>query len=244
MEWTVRLDRFEGPLDLLLHLIKKNQLDIHDIPMALITAQYLEYLALMRSLNIDLASDYLVMAATLVHIKSRMLLPRPARSNEADELEQAEEDPRRELVRRLLEYQRYKEAAQGLVSRPMLGRDVFGRGRGNEEAANDTAHPGELLEANLFDLVEAFGRLLAARRWGEEALELDLERVSLADRIQQIADMLRERTSGLLFQELFPEGWSRRELVITFLALLEMVRLRMVKAQQASGFGAIMILPV
>lgn len=244
MECTVRLDGFEGPLDLLLHLIRKNQIDIHDIPMALITEQYLQYLALMRSLNLDLASDYLVMAATLVYIKSRMLLPQPLHPADGEELQEPGEDPRAELVRRLLEYQRYKEAAQGLVSRPVLGRDVFARPEGSTVQTDPEAGLTQVVEASVFDLAEAFSRLIATRPWDQGAMELDLERVSLADRIQQIAEMLEERREGILFDELFPQGGSRRELVLTFLALLEMVRLRMVRAQQAAGCGAILILPV
>ena len=244
MECTVKLEGFEGPLDLLLHLIRKNQLDIHDIPMALITEQYLQYLSLMRSLNLDLASDYLVMAATLVHIKSRMLLPQPVEPLEHEDVQEPGEDPRAELVRRLLEYQKYKEAARGLVVRPVLGRDVFSRPENALEEVEPQAESLQVMEVSVFDLVDAFGRIMAGRRWEQEALALDVEKVSLADRIQQIVEILEARPEGVLFEELFPPNPSRMDLVVSFLALLEMVKLRMVKAYQAMGCGAIRILRV
>jgi segregation and condensation protein A len=244
VECTVKLEGFEGPLDLLLHLIRKNQLDIHDIPMALITEQYLQYLSLMRSLNLDLASDYLVMAATLVHIKSRMLLPQPVEPLEHEDVQEPGEDPRAELVRRLLEYQKYKEAARGLVVRPVLGRDVFSRPENALEEVEPQAESLQVMEVSVFDLVDAFGRIMAGRRWEQEALALDVEKVSLADRIQQIVEILEARPEGVLFEELFPPNPSRMDLVVSFLALLEMVKLRMVKAYQAMGCGAIRILRV
>ncbi|MEJ5377995.1 MAG: segregation/condensation protein A [bacterium] len=243
MECTVKLEVFEGPLDLLLHLIRKNQLDIHDIPMALITEQYLEYLSLMRSLNLDLASDYLVMAATLVHIKSRMLLPQTEENPEAEENKETE-DPRAELVRRLLEYEKYKEAARGLGIRSMLGRDVFSRPEKALEELQGQADPLEEMEVGIFELVEAFGRVMAARRWDGSALDLDVERLSLADRIRQMAEILMARPQGIFFEELFEGNPTRTELVISFLALLEMLKLRMVRAYQAVGFGTIRIMPV
>lgn len=243
MECTVRLQGFEGPLDLLLHLIRKNQLDIHDIPMALITEQYLQYLSLMRSLNLDLASDYLVMAATLVHIKSMMLLPQDLETPDAQD-SQEPEDPRAELVRRLLEYQRYKEAAQGLLLRSLLGRDVFPRPGSDLEELEKESGLFEEIQAGIFDLVEAFGRLMAGRNWDEKAMELDLERLSLADRIQEMAEILRGKPQGVLFEELFAGSPTRLELVLTFLALLEMIKLRMVRAYQALSCGSIKILPV
>lgn len=238
MECTVKVEVFEGPLDLLLHLIKKNEIDIHDIPMALITQQYLEYLGLMQSLNLDIASDYLVMAATLVHIKSRMLLPTPMEAEEGDEEEP--EDPRAELVRRLLEYSRYKEAAEVLSRREVLERDVFIH-------PAEALHEGEggfppLEEVSLFQLLEAFRKVIAARKWDELGIEVNLEKVSLADRIREIAEALEETSQGLGFDELFPPGCTRPELVVTFLAILEMIRLRMIRAYQATAYGAIQII--
>ncbi len=243
MEYTVKLEVFEGPLDLLLHLIKKNEIDIYDIPMALITRQYLEYLGWMRSLNLDLASEYLLMAATLVHIKSRMILPVP--EEPAEGLEDDEpEDPRAELVRRLLEYQRYKEAAQEIFHREILDRDVFAHPAERPLVDEEGEELIPLGEGSLFALVEAFRRIVVARQWDERGLQVDLERVSLADRIREISEALEGRPLGLALEDLIPQGCSRLEFVVTFLALLEMTRLRMVRVFQAAAYGTIRILQV
>jgi segregation and condensation protein A len=240
MECVVKLDAFEGPLDLLLHLIRKNEIDIHDIPMSLITAQYLDYLNMMRSMNLDIASDYLVMAATLVHIKSQMILPAPSTPGDGEESEEIE-DPRAELVRRLLEYERYKEAAQRLAERELLERDVFSRPPGGAEVPEGQGESAGLEEVSIALLLDAFQRLMASRNLDAVSLQVDLERVSLADRIQEIFEILERRPSGITFEELFPEGASRGEMVITFLAILEMVRLRMIRAHQAGACGAILL---
>ena len=152
MSYEIKLDIFEGPLDLLLYLIRKNEIDIYNIPIALITEQYLEYLDLMRSLNLDLAGEYLVLAATLIHIKSRMLLP-PVEGD--DETEEGE-DPRAELVQQLLEYQAFKEAALNLEDRPLLERDVFTRGAPLEEPAEAEEEEETMIEVGIFELVQAF----------------------------------------------------------------------------------------
>jgi segregation and condensation protein A len=243
MEYTVKLEVFEGPLDLLLHLIKKNEIDIYDIPMALITQQYLEYLGWMRTLNLDVASEYLLMAATLVHIKSRMILPVSADPGDAEECEEPE-DPRAELVRRLLEYQSYKEAAQQLSRRDILERDVFSHPAERPVSDEDGEELIPLGEGGLFALVEAFRRIMATRQWDEHGLEVDLERVSLADRIGEISGALEGRPGGLGLEELVPVGCSRLDFVVTFLALLEMVRLRMVRVFQATAYGTIRIVQV
>ncbi len=240
MECVVKIEAFEGPLDLLLHLIKKNEIDIYDIPMSLITAQYLDYLSLMRSMNLDIASEYLVMAATLVHIKSQMILPTPSATGEGEESEEVE-DPRAELVRRLLEYERYKEAAEQLGARELLERDVFSRPPAGTEKAEGGEESAYLEEVNIALLLEAFQRLMASRNLGAMTLQIDLERVSLADRIQEIFALLEPRVSGMMFEELFPREASRSELVVTFLAILEMVRLRMIRVHQAGAYGAILI---
>jgi segregation and condensation protein A len=238
MECNINIEVFSGPLDLLLHLIKKNEIDIHDIPMALITEQYLEYLKLMRSLNLDIASEYLVMAATLVHIKSQMILP-TTQPVDVSEEEGEGEDPRAELVRRLLEYQRYKEAAEVLARSQMLDRDVFLRSPPREY---DEEGETPLREATLFDLLDAFKRLMAARGLEEMGLQMERERLSLMDRIEQIMDRLRGRPQGMSFEELFQEGdQGRSMLILTFLAILEMVRMRMIKAYQSIPHGTIMI---
>jgi len=232
--YTVRLEAFEGPLDLLLHLIQKNEMDIFNIPIALITEQYLEYLKWMKTLNLDIAGDYLLMASTLLHIKSRMLLPQPS-----VEEEEEGDDPRAELVRRLLEYQKYKMAATELVQRPMLDRDVFIRLTSTEERAPEE----ERIEANLFDLIDAFRK--AIERAKEESFhEVILDRLSVEDKVQEILLLLQKEKRSLPFHLLFDEQASRRVIVITFLAVLELVKMKWIRVFQAAPFETIRISPV
>jgi segregation and condensation protein A len=235
-DYAIKLDIFEGPLDLLLYLIKKNEIDIYNIPVALITEQYLQYLKMIKSLNLDLAGEYLVMAATLIHIKSRMLLPEP------EEPEEEEEDPRAELVRQLLEYQAFKEAAANLSQRPILERDVFTRAAFLPEEI-EKLPPGEeeLIEVSIFELIEAFHRLVS-RIDRKELLEIDLDRMSVTDIINDILERLSNEKS-LTFEELLGEGKERWRIIYTFLALLELIKLKMVKAYQTSAFGVIRIFP-
>jgi len=232
----VKLETFEGPLDLLLHLIKKNEIDIYDIPIAVITQQYLDYLEMMKNLNLDIAGEFLLMAATLLHIKSKMLLP--PTEEEQPEGEEAEEDPRAELVRRLLEYQRFKEAALELTKGPLLDREVFGRGFMVEKLLEgvEEAFVGE---ATLFDLVEALKKVLEGVS-PEEFREISLDSLTIKDKIHQIMDRLWD-TQSLAFNELFPGSTPRKEIILTFLALLELLRLRMVKVYQPDSFGTIRI---
>ena len=231
MAYEIKLDIFEGPLDLLLYLIKKNEIDIYNIPIALITDQYLQYMEIMRSLNLDLAGEYLVLASTLIHIKSRLLLPQ----EEKDDLEE-EPDPRAELVKQLLEYQSYKEAALCLDSRLLLERDVFKRSYG----INETDETGEdETELNLFDLVKAFQKLVS-RMDKQELLEINVERMSLSDRINEIMERLAQ-VQPLLFTDIIEEIADRRSVIYTLLAILELMKLRMVKAYQSGPFGVIRI---
>lgn len=232
--YQVSVDAFEGPLDLLLHLIKKNEVDIYNIPIATITRQYLDYIDLLKELNLDIAGDFLVMASTLVQIKSKMLLP----AAEDPETEEEAEDPRAELVRRLLEYQKYKEAGMVLGSRELLGREVFARKfpAPDLEAA---AAEDEPLEVELFQLVEAFRRLLD--KVPKEAFhDVGLENISVADRISDILARLQEKES-LLFEELFSGPLCREFFVATFLAVLELCKLRAITVTQAGSFGPILI---
>ncbi len=223
-DYRVELPVFEGPLDLLLHLIRKHEIDIFDIPVALITDKYLAYLNWMEVLNIDIASEFLVMAATLAHIKSRMLLPP---DEVAGDEEEEEGDPRDELVRRLLEYQRYKEAADELRDRPILYRDVFVRGSKTPAVESDSP----FAEVSVFRLIEALDRVLkkADHKFSHQVM---IERVSIADRIHELVALLQNKDS-VTFEDLF-EGMLTRALVVaTFLALLEMARLRMLRLHQA-----------
>ena len=215
--YSVALPMFEGPLDLLLHLCQKHELDILDIPISFVTEKYLEYLAVMQLLNLDVASEYLVMAATLAHIKSKMLLPAPPPGQE-DELATEEEDPREALIRRLLEYQKYKQAGEELSTRGVAQQNVFMRGMPIEEAAHTGLPP--LAQVPLFSLVEAFQSVLSKSK---VKLSHDVvhERITLTDRINELVDVLRVR-KRIQFEEMFDGLGTRFELVITFLAILEM----------------------
>ncbi|MCX7635214.1 MAG: segregation/condensation protein A, partial [Syntrophales bacterium] len=195
MDYEVKLDIFEGPLDLLLYLIRKNEIDITDIPIALITQQYLEYLEMMKALNLDLAGEYLVLASTLLHIKSRMLLPTADPEDGAEE-----EGPRRELVEQLLEYQAVKEAALALDSRAVLERDVFKRGKRLEDGeAADEAE--EMVEIGIFELVEAFQRCLN-RLVPPGSISIEMERITMAERLEDI--LARPSNEGeVMFFDLF-----------------------------------------
>lgn len=231
--YTVRLETFEGPLDLLLHLIQKNELDILNIPIALITEQYMDYLKWMKTLDLDVAGEYLLMASTLLHIKSRMLLP------QASVEEEEGEDPRAELVRRLLEYQKYKMAATELVQRPMLDRDVFVRLASGEEEATEE----ERIEANLFDLIDALRKVL--QRAKEESFhEVILDRLTVEDKVQEILLLLQQEKRSLPFHLLFSEQASRRVIVVTFLAILELVKMKWIRVFQAAPFETIRISPI
>jgi segregation and condensation protein A len=232
MAYKIKLDIFEGPLDLLLHLIKKNEVDIYDIPIAVITEQYLEYIELLKDMNLDLAGEFLVMAATLTHIKSRMLLP-------MDELAEGEEDegpdPREELIRKLLEYQMYKEAAGELNERHILGRDVFTRGGAVALEGGD--EPG-LMNVSVFDLMDALKGIIE-RAPADKAMELTVERFKIADKINYILDLIGMHKSAT-FTSLFPEGATKGEIIVTFLAILELAKLLLIKAHQ-TGDGTIRV---
>jgi len=231
----VRLETFEGPLDLLLYLIKKNEIDIYDIPISVITQQYLEYLETMKNLNLDVAGEFLLMAATLLHIKSKMLLPATAE----EEGEKEEEDPRAELVRRLLEYQRFKEAAQQLVKGPLLDREVFVRSFFGDALAEKEAEEDVSGEVTLFDLLEVMKKVLEGLP-AEEFQEISMEHLNIKDKILHIMERLWEAES-LAFTELYTASTPRREIVVTFLALLELLRLRMIRVYQGETFGTIRI---
>jgi segregation and condensation protein A len=227
----VELEIFEGPLDLLLHLIKKNEVNITDIPIATITEQYLATLDLMQSLSLDVAGEFLVMAATLIHIKSRMLLP--AGDDEGDEDEGI--DPRDELVRRLLEYQRYKEAAQELEQREILTRDVFIRSASPVEEAG----PRGFREVSVFELLGALKRVID-RLPKDSVHEVTLDKITVREKMTFLLDKLRTQ-GNVLFEALFDEVRSRMEVVVTFLAMLELIKVRAVRIVQEELMGPIMI---
>ncbi|MEZ5417934.1 MAG: segregation/condensation protein A [Vicinamibacterales bacterium] len=225
----LRLEQFEGPLDLLLHLIKKNEVSIYDIPIALITEQYLAYLGLMEELNLDVASEFLVTAATLIHIKSRQLLPRPPT---ADETGGEEIDPRDALVQRLLDHQRFKAAAELLHERETLRNAQWTRPDARIEAiAGEEVEPE--LDVDLFGLLAAFRRVLERART-QPAVPLPPEQISIERRIEQLLERL-ETVEACGFEDLFDDVAGRGDLIVTFLALLEMIRLKLVRAFQQGG---------
>lgn len=228
--YHVHLPVFEGPLDLLLHLIKVNEIDIYDIPIALITEQYLEYLDLMRELNLDVASEYLVMAATLAYIKSKMLLPSQPENAE----EETGEDPRTELVKRLLEYQRFKKAAEELNNKEILGRDVFAR------TALEQKEENLEVEVSLFDLMEALREILKKVGTQEKLLDFTKEKISLKEKMIEIMERLKA-VEYVTFQNLFSLTITRYEIILTFIALLELIRNQKVRALQFQTFGTIRI---
>jgi segregation and condensation protein A len=230
----IQLREFEGPLDLLLYLIRKNKIDIYDIPIAPITRQYMEYLDLMREMNLDVAGEFMVMAATLIHIKSKMLVPSSPAEAETDE---EAVDPREELVQRLLEFQRYKEAAGVLYQKSEIRAATWTR--------PDTALPlfddagEEMIEAGLFDLIAAFRELLE-RRKTLLAYETQRERKSVEERMQEVLGLLQEGAS-IDFLELFQSQETKAAMILTFLALLELIRLKTVKVYQRGVFGPIRV---
>lgn len=233
--FRIELPTFEGPLDLLLHLIKKHELDILDLPIAFVTERYLHYLQMMQELDLDVASEYLLMAATLAHIKSKSLLP-PSPKDEEEELEgEYVEDPRAELIRRLLQYQKYKQAASDLGDRAIPGRDVFTRGTPAPKAQG----MAPLAEIGLFKLLDAFEGILK-RVQGNVAFEVTAERISIQERMTQITELLRVRRA-CLFQELFESDRTRYDVVVTFLALLEMTKLHVTKLEQRDADSPIRV---
>jgi segregation and condensation protein A len=233
--FAVKLSNFEGPLDLLLYLIKKHELNIHDIPIALITAQYLDAIALMQELDLDVAGEYIVMAATLIHIKSKMLLPRP---ETAAGVEGEQEDPRDALVRRLLEHQKFKAAAGLLHEREQLRAAQWLRPDGRvAEIAGDDYEPE--LEVDLFGLMTAFQAVVQRLKQRPKVL-LPPEQIPVEVRIGQLLERLSE-TEACGFDELFADIEDRSGLIVTFLALLEMIRLKLVRVFQSGSFGPIRV---
>lgn len=229
-EYKVNLDAFEGPLDLLLHLIRKNDLDIMDIPMSLITEEYLKYLDAMEDLNVNVAGEYLLMAAELVQIKSKMLLPQDIEAEE-----EMEEDPREDLKRRLLEYQRYKEAAENLSKRPLLNRDEY-----LQLAPEKLAGRREVLaDENVFKLLVAF-QLLVKRIPSDRMQEVTIDKISVNEKICQLVEILKSKET-LPIEKLLPENFGKYDLVVTFLALLEMSKLMMIRVFQAGQFQTIYV---
>jgi segregation and condensation protein A len=234
--YAVSLDMFEGPLDLLLHLVRRHELDILDIPIAFITEKYIEYISFARALDIEVAGDYLLMAATLAFLKSRELLPAmPEVGGEESDEEEVGVDPREELIRRLIEYERFRNAGEDLAARPLAGRDVFPRGGGIDVI---TPEPG-LAPITLFKLAEAYNRVLDRAKIRQEH-EVEIEPVTVRQRMHQLSVLLAERPR-VEFESLFLERvWSserelRAMLVVTLMSVLEMVKLGLLGVMQPQG---------
>jgi len=235
--YKVRLEVFEGPLDLLLYLIRRDELDIQDIRIEEITRQYMEYLGLMRMLDLDIAGEFLVMAATLMYIKSRMLLPAEEQPLAAEE---ETDDPRLDLIRQLLEYRRFKEAAGALAECQVERAQMFPRGQA-EPAPEETEEPGrELADVSLFDLLSAFREVLDRVSDQELTREIVDDEYSVTDRIAEVLERIKDECT-LPFRELFRPESRRAEVIATFLALLELIRLRQVRVRQAREFGQIVV---
>ncbi|MFH1778406.1 MAG: segregation/condensation protein A [Candidatus Omnitrophota bacterium] len=234
MTYKIKLEVFEGPLDLLLYLIKKEEADIFDIPIAKITEQYLEYLEYMKMLDLNIAGEFIVMAATLIHIKSRMLLP----PEELPPEEVEEEDPRAELVRRLIEYRKFKEAASQLAQMETNRSMVFPRSVDETQFIDQSEGP--YFEASIFDLITAFSTVLKSIS-KEAFLEVVKDEYTVEEKVHELFHLLVEKPV-LYFKEIFEKAKSKMEIIATFLALLELIRLKEVEVKQRQLFGEIEIL--
>ena len=235
MAYKCKLKIFEGPLDLLLHLLKEQKMDICDIPIAEITKQYMQYLEMMQELNLELVGEYLVMAAELTRIKSKTLLPSPELSEEGDF--GGGEDPRSELMRRLREYQRYRDAAFELRMKEHDRQQIFSRG--GEIEIEENSETSELMDATVFDLFTAYQKILDSKSF-EKDYEIEITEMSVTDRMQYILDILNSSDS-VTFESLFTVINSKQEIIVTFLGILELMRLKLMRVQQGQHFETIRI---
>ena len=236
-EYKVRLEIFEGPLDLLLYLIKRDEIDIYDISLERITRQYLEYLEAFKELNIEVAGEFVVMAANLIYLKSRSLLPA---DQQPPEEEVDEDDPRWDLIRQLIEYKKFKEAAMQLQTRELEQERIFARIGGEIAPETATLHLGEV---GIFQLINAFQNVIKRLEARDDLQEIMGENFTVSDKIERILQTLAEGRA-IKFSELFARLASRVEIVVTFLALLELIRLKQVRAIQPKEFDEIEIAPV
>jgi segregation and condensation protein A len=227
---NIKIPVFEGPFDLLLHLIRENKIDIYDIPISLITSQYLQYIEIMKELNLEIAGEFLVMAATLIQIKSKMLLP-PAEEAPSEE----QEDPRQELVRKLLEYQKFKEAAVDFRKREEEWTTVFRK----EPLSDEDDGELYLFDLGLFDLIEAFRKILDTAP--PDVVSITKETLTVKDKMSIIMEIL-EGQEAVRFEDLFRDGITKVQLIVTFVALLELIRLGLARAYQEKEFGNIWVI--
>ena len=222
-------DIFEGPMDLLVHLIKKNEVDIYDIPIAFITDQFLEYLEWMKSMDVDIAGDFLVMAATLTHLKSRMLLPSRYGADNSDE----DDDPRKEISGPLLEYMHMKSVAEQLSGQPILDEDIFSRKVEKSEFMPDPSD--ETIQADLLSLFAAYHSLLD-KMTDQKGLHITFERISVKEKMTEIIDLIKEK-GAVAFDTLLSDSPDRSEIIVTFLAILEIVKLNMARLMQTGPYS-------
>lgn len=227
--YKIKIPVFEGPLDLLLHLIRENKIDVYDIPISLITNQYLRYLEIMKELNLDIAGEFLAMAATLIYIKSKMLLP-----SDEEVTPDEQEDPRRELMEKLIEYQKFKEVALQLREREEEWIKVYHR----EPELNKDDGEIYLSDVSLFDLLRAFKKILETAP--PEVGKITKETLTVKDRMSFIMESIDEKNT-IRFEELFKDGITRAQLIVTFIALLELIRLGLLRAYQERHFGNIWV---
>jgi segregation and condensation protein A len=237
MDYNVKLENFEGPLDLLLYLVRKNEIDIQHIPVITVTSQYMEYLELMKVLNLDIAGEFLVMAATLLYLKSRALLPACDDDEDSEEAKSTLED----LKRQLLEYQQYKDAAHRLREQNILEKDVFTRACIIEPTDDDVP---AFREASIFELLEALKKVIERTGAKADVLSVTMEHLSVKDRINQILERLECVKGGIEFEALFDNAPEKLEIITTFLAILELIKMQALKVYQNTNFGKLFVYAV
>ena len=237
MDYNVKLENFEGPLDLLLYLVRKNEIDIQHIPVITVTSQYMEYLELMKVLNLDIAGEFLVMAATLLYLKSRALLPACDDDEDSEEAISTLED----LKRQLLEYQQYKDAAHRLREQNILEKDVFTRACIIEPTDDDAP---AFREASIFELLEALKKVIERTGAKADILSVTMEHLSVKDRINQILERLEGVKDGIEFEALFDNAPEKLEIITTFLAILELIKMQALKVYQNANFGKLFVYAV
>ncbi|MEN2766137.1 segregation/condensation protein A [Ornithinibacillus xuwenensis] len=235
--YQVKLDTFEGPLDLLLHLINQYEIDIYDIPVAQITEQYMNYIHAMQHLELNIASEYLVMAATLLAIKSQMLLPKQELE---DDTEDYMEDPREELMQRLIEYRKYKEAAETFKEKELEANQIFTRPPVIFESLNieKTIVQGDI---SIYDMLGALGRMLERKKW-KEPLETRIQKadIPIEQRMDEVLELVKSNKSGISFDQMFTQR-TKSHIVVTFMALLELMKINMVTCQQTNHFDTLYV---
>ena len=236
MAYKVKLDIFEGPFDLLVYLIENAEMNIYDIKVSSITSQYLNYLSLLQDYNIELASEFMVLAATLIEIKSKMLLPRP----KIDGDESAYEDPRAELVQKIVEYKKFKTAAENLEQLEELGLKIYSKPQ--EDLSQYTKEPDEFIDLDLSQFVKAFNLFIQKKKKIEDIHKkyekIEQDRVSVEDRMMEITALFKAK-SGISFHDLISDNHDKYDIVLTFVSVLELIRLNTVSVRQHTSLGEI-----